>query len=81
MSGITINEDSTHFFYTRSAEEMIEECVDRFIDIYADTQVREMMFNVNARYPWHRSAQRRQIVAAIWRTPPSCWTESPLLLK
>jgi hypothetical protein len=50
MSGITINEDSTHFYHTRSADQMTEECVDAFIDTYAGTDVREMMFNVNARY-------------------------------
>lgn len=50
MSGISINEDCTHFYYSRSADEMTEEGVDGFIETYAGTQVREIKFNVNARY-------------------------------
>ena len=50
MSGITINEDSTHFFCNRPPDDMTEEGVDGFLDTYANTHVREIMFNVNARY-------------------------------
>lgn len=55
MSGLTINEDSTHFCYTRQPEDMTEAGVDKFIDAYAGTDVREMMFNVNARFTGYRS--------------------------
>jgi len=50
MSGISVNEDSTHFYYNRPAEDMTTEGVDRFLDTYTGTAVREMMFNVNARH-------------------------------
>lgn len=63
MSGISVNEDSTDFFYTRPPEEMTEEGVDAYVDLYAGTQVSEMLFNVNARYASYPS----QVWETLWQ--------------
>lgn len=63
MSGITINEDSTHFYYRRPPEDMTEAGVDGFIDTYAGTDVREIMFNVNARYTSYPS----EVWETLWK--------------
>lgn len=46
--GIALNEDSSHFFYTRTPEEMSVEGLRALVEQYRDTQVRELFFNVNA---------------------------------
>ncbi len=43
MPGIALNEDNSHFFYTRSPEQMTPEGVDAWVDTYLQTQVRELM--------------------------------------
>lgn len=43
MSGIALNEDNSHFFYSRSPHQMTAEGVDAWVDTYLDTQVRELM--------------------------------------
>lgn len=48
MSGISVNQDDTHFFYTRAAEEMTEAGVDAVLDSYVGTDARELLFCVNA---------------------------------
>lgn len=47
VPGIALNEDFSHFFFTRSPDEMTEAGVDALIDAYAGTQVREVLFCVN----------------------------------
>jgi hypothetical protein len=48
MSGISVNQDDTHFFYTRAPDEMSEAGVDAVLDPYVGTEVRELLFCVNA---------------------------------
>jgi len=46
--GLFLNEDSNHFAYSRSADEMTPEGVDGLVDSYANgTQVTDLLFNVN----------------------------------
>jgi hypothetical protein len=63
MSGISVNEDSTDFFYTRKPEQMTEEGVDAFVDTFAGTQVKELMFNVNGRYASYPS----KVWETLWK--------------
>lgn len=49
MPGIMLNIDNTHFFATRSADEMTEEGVDELVDVYRDTAVTELAFCVAGR--------------------------------
>jgi hypothetical protein len=46
--GLLFNEDSTHFYGGRPAEEMTIEGLHKFIDQYADTQISQMFFCVTA---------------------------------
>jgi hypothetical protein len=48
VSGISINLDDSHFFYSRTAGEMTEAGVDTCLDPYSNTAVCEFMFCVNA---------------------------------
>ena len=48
-TGLLFNEDSTHFYGGRPAEEMTIEGLHKFIDQYADTQISQMFFCVNAK--------------------------------
>ncbi|PKO20768.1 MAG: hypothetical protein CVU38_18320 [Chloroflexi bacterium HGW-Chloroflexi-1] len=62
MAGICLNEDDSHFYVTRTAEEMDEEHVDALVDTYAGTQVRELLFCPNA--------MRTSYASAVW---PAIW--------
>ncbi|HEU0120104.1 MAG TPA: hypothetical protein VFQ91_06225 [Bryobacteraceae bacterium] len=46
--GLSLNEDANHFFATRSGRRLTAEDVSSFVDQYAHTQIRELLFNVNA---------------------------------
>lgn len=48
MSGIAINQDNSHFVYTRTPDHMTEAGVDAALDLYVGTQTRELLFCVNA---------------------------------
>ncbi|HRU06795.1 MAG TPA: hypothetical protein P5137_13585 [Candidatus Brocadiia bacterium] len=60
MSGISLNFDNTHFVHTRGMEEMTEEALRASVDLYAGTQVREIIFCVNA--------QRASFDSAVWES-------------
>ena len=62
MAGICLNEDDSHFYVTRTREEMDEEHVDALVDTYAGTQVRELLFNPNAM----RTSYASQVWQPIW---------------
>jgi hypothetical protein len=47
MAGIALNEDNSHFYFTRSPEEMTTTGVDAWVDTYVDTQVRELLLCTN----------------------------------
>ena len=60
MAGICLNEDPTHFYASRTLEEMDEEHVDALVDTYAGTQVRELLFCPNG--------MRTSYASAVWQT-------------
>lgn len=45
---IALNEDNSHYFFTRAGQELDAEKVESFVDQYADTQVKQLLFCVNA---------------------------------
>ncbi|MBO7679266.1 MAG: hypothetical protein J6S75_06315, partial [Thermoguttaceae bacterium] len=45
---LILNEDNSHFFGTRSSDEMSVEGLNAFVDQYADTAVTHIFFCVNA---------------------------------
>ncbi len=60
--GLIINEDNSHFFASRPAEEMTLEGLYAFVDQYADTQVSHLFLNPNAMRASFESTTRE----AIW---------------
>ncbi len=56
--GLVINEDNSHFFTSRTAEEMSLEGLHALVDQYADTEVSHLFFSTNsmktsfASYAW-----------------------------
>ena len=60
--GLVINEDNSHFFGTRSADQMTVEGLNAFIDQYAGTKVTHLFLNPNAMRASFRSTSRD----AIW---------------
>ncbi len=47
MSGICLNEDSSHFFSTRTADDMTVEGLQVLVDHYVSPQMKELIFNPN----------------------------------
>lgn len=47
IAGIALNEDNSHFYFTRSPEEMTTTSVDAWVDTYVGTQVRELLLCTN----------------------------------
>ncbi len=60
--GLVINEDNSHFFGTRPAEQMTTEGLNAFVDQYAGTKVNHLFLNPNAMRASFRSGTRD----AIW---------------
>ncbi|MBI2689412.1 MAG: hypothetical protein HYX27_24155 [Acidobacteria bacterium] len=58
QGGITLNEDANHYFATRTGRRLTGGEVSSFVDQYANTQVRELFFNVNAMRAGFRSKTR-----------------------
>ncbi|MBI3119452.1 MAG: right-handed parallel beta-helix repeat-containing protein, partial [Candidatus Hydrogenedentes bacterium] len=56
--GVIINEDNSHFFGSRTAEEMSLEGLQAFVDQYANTQVTHLFLNPNAMRASYDSAVR-----------------------
>lgn len=61
-AGLAINEDNSHFFGTRAAEEMTLEGLRAFVDQYADTGVSHLFLCPNAM----RASFRSETRDAIW---------------
>ncbi|MBI2425257.1 MAG: hypothetical protein HYV27_20695 [Candidatus Hydrogenedentes bacterium] len=59
--GIIINEDNSHFFTSRTAEEMTLEGLHRFVDQYAGTEVSHLFLNPNAMRASFKSRTRDTI--------------------
>ncbi len=60
--GIVINEDNSHFYTTRSADEMSLEGLNAFVDQYADTKVSHLFLSPNSMRASFKSSTRE----AIW---------------
>ena len=61
-AGLILNEDSSHFFTSRSAREMTREDLLAFIDQYAGTQGTHLFLNPNSQ----RTSYRSQVWDPIW---------------
>lgn len=61
-----INEDNSHFFHSRSEEEMNEAGLNAFVDQYADSAVTHLFLSPNAQRASFRSEARE----AIWDPAP-----------
>jgi len=57
-TSLVLNEDANHFFATRAGRHLGADEVSAFVDQYKDTQVRELLFNVNAMRAGFRSKTR-----------------------
>jgi hypothetical protein len=74
--GIALNEDSSHYFFTRAGQKLDAAKVDSWVDQYAGTQVRELIINVNAM----RTSYASKAWDPIWRGyEPGGPDDQPLL--
>ena len=76
IPGISLNEDDSHYFYTRAGRRLDAEEVDSWVDQYAGTQVKELMLCPNCM----RTSYASQVWDPIWRGyDPSGPDDQPLL--
>ena len=61
--GLSLNEDNSHYFFTRGAKRITVADLDQFIDQYAGTQVKELLFSVNSM----RTSYASKVWDPIWR--------------
>lgn len=57
-TALCLNEDNSHYFFTRAGEKLDAEKVASFVDQYAGTQVREILFSPNS--------QRTSFASKVW---------------
>lgn len=84
--GVIINEDNSHFFGSRTPEEMTIEGLHAFVDQYAGTKVTHLFLNPSAM----RASYDSEVWDAIWelgdqQIPPDCgvcqrWVDNARLL-
>jgi hypothetical protein len=63
QTALCLNEDSNHFFATRSQRRVTEKDLTDWVDQYAGTQVRELILNVNAM----RTAFASKVWTPFWK--------------
>ncbi len=74
--GIALNEDNSHFFFTRAGRKLDAAAVDAWVDQYAGTQVRELIMSVNSM----RTSYASKVWDPIWRGyDPNGGDDQPLL--
>jgi hypothetical protein len=74
--GLCLNEDNSHFFFTRAGKRLDAGTVAAFVDQYANTQVRELMFSANSM----RTSFASQAWNPIWKGyDPNGADDQPLL--
>jgi hypothetical protein len=74
--GLCLNEDNSHYFFTRAGKKLDAETVSSWVDQYAGTQVRELILNVNCM----RTSYASQVWDPIWRGyDPAAGDDQPLL--
>jgi len=75
-TALCLNEDNSHFYFTRAGEEPTTDLVDRWVDQYAGTQVRELLMSPNCM----RTSYASEVWDPIWRGyDPSGPDDQPLL--
>jgi len=62
-TALGLNEDNSHYFFTRAGERLDAEKVAGFIDQYSGTQVRELMLSANSM----RTSYASEVWDPIWR--------------
>ena len=62
-TALSLNEDNSHYFFTRAGQKLDAESVAGFVDQYAGTQVRELLFSPNAM----RTSYPSEVWDPIWR--------------
>ena len=73
--GLSLNEDNSHYFFTRAGERLDAETVASWVDQYAGTQVRELMLSVNSM----RTSYASEAWDPIWRGyDPAAGDDQPL---
>ena len=74
--GLCLNEDNSHYFFTRAGKKLDVETVASWVDQYAGTQVRELIVNVNCM----RTSYASEVWDPIWRGyDPAAGDDQPLL--
>ncbi len=74
--GIALNEDNSHFFFTRAGKKVDAAMIDSWVDQYANTQVRELIISVNSM----RTSYASKVWDPIWRGyDPDGPDDQPLL--
>ena len=63
IGGLALNEDNSHFFFSRGGKRITAADLDQFIDQYAGTQVKELLFSVNSM----RTSYGSKVWDPIWR--------------
>ncbi len=75
-TALSLNEDNSHFFFTRAGQDLSEDLVDRWVDQYAGTQVRELLLCPNSM----RTSYASEVWDPIWRGyDPAGPDDQPLL--
>ena len=76
MPGIALNEDNSHFFSSRSADEMTADSVDQMVANYKGTDIREFYFSPNSM----RTSFASEVWDPIWKGyEPDAGNEQPFL--
>jgi hypothetical protein len=57
-TALSLNEDNSHYFFTRAGQTFTPESVASFVDQYAGTQVRELLLSANS--------QRTSFASKVW---------------
>ena len=75
-TALCLNEDNSHYFFTRAGEKLDADTVAGFVDQYAGTQVRELMLSANSM----RTSYASEVWDPIWRGyDPNGPDDQPLL--
>lgn len=74
-TALCLNEDNSHWFFTRAGKELSEESVASFVDQYAGTQVQELILSANSQ----RTSFDSKVWDPIWKGyDPDGSDEQPL---
>jgi hypothetical protein len=74
--GLALNEDNSHYFSSRAGQQLDAAVVDRWVDQYASTQVRELIISVNSM----RTSYASKVWDPVWRGyDPAGPDDQPLL--